>query len=129
MASRELEAPPLKAGVGAVACARCSSIQTDSSVAAPPHAWRTRAKQVLPSPADCSLAAPQNLKEKLDTRLQTGSVTFQELQDMVAADQAAGTEGFTSQELQAAVRQLADEDLLNTSGTGYQITITRGVRA
>ena len=35
----------------------------------------------------------------------------------------------TTQELQAAIRQLVDDDAVVTSGTGYNITIARGVRA
>ena len=67
----------------------------------------------------------QLLKDKLDTRLQSGSITFANLLDLVQQEQAE----ITTQELQAAIRQLSDDDVVATSGTGYNITIARGVRA
>jgi len=65
------------------------------------------------------------LKDKLDGRLQSGSITFQNLLEIVQQEQ----QEVTTQELQAAIRQLADDDAIVTSGTGYNITIARGVRA
>ena len=35
----------------------------------------------------------------------------------------------TTQELQAAIRQLSEDDVIVTSGTGYNITIARTGRA
>jgi DNA replication licensing factor MCM4 len=65
------------------------------------------------------------LKDKLDGRLQSGSITFQNLMELVQQEQ----QEVTTQELQAAIRQLVDDDAVVTSGTGYNITIARGVRA
>jgi DNA replication licensing factor MCM4 len=65
------------------------------------------------------------LKDKLDGRLQSGSITFQNLIELVQQEQ----QEVTTQELQAAIRQLVDDDAVVTSGTGYNITIARGVRA
>ncbi len=67
----------------------------------------------------------QLLKEKLDGRLQSGSISFANLLEMVQQEQPE----VTAPELQAAVRQLSDEDAIVTSGTGYNITIARGVRS
>ena len=62
------------------------------------------------------------LTDKLAGRLQSGSITFANLLDLVKQEQ----QETTTQELQAAVRQLADDDVIVTSGTGYNISIARG---
>ena len=54
--------------------------------------------------------------------MQSGSITFANLLDLVKQEQ----QETTTQELQAAVRQLADDDVIVTSGTGYNISIARG---
>jgi len=61
------------------------------------------------------------LKELLSARLASGSVSFQNLQEMVAEQD----KDVTQQDLQAALRQLADDDVIATTGHGHHMTIAR----